>query len=64
MTCERCKKNCNTFRMSWLNTQMICEDCQEKERTHPQYAQAKERERKEVMAGNYNYPGILAEKER
>lgn len=59
MRCQRCKRECQSFRMSWLNTQMICDHCQLEETEHPLYEKAKERELEEVKKGNYNYPGLL-----
>lgn len=59
MTCDRCKGKCKSLKMSWLNTQMLCESCQKKEESHPLYKEAKKRELEEVKKGNYNYPGIL-----
>ena len=44
--------------MSFFNTDMICPDCEKKEKAHPDYAKAKEIERQEVLKGNYNYGGI------
>ena len=41
--------------MSFLNTQMCCMDCLDKERDHPKYKDAKEEEARQVRAGNYNY---------
>lgn len=47
--------------MSWLNTEMICEACQIKEKKHPLYEESKKRELELVKKGIYNYPGILGE---
>jgi|TARA_Y100000034_G_scaffold33950_1_gene41609 hypothetical protein len=44
--------------MSFFNTDLICETCDEEERADPEYKQAVEAERAEVMKGNMNYPGI------
>jgi hypothetical protein len=59
MKCERCRKETNVTTMSWLNTQTICMDCSEREENHPRFKEAKERERQEVLNGNYNYKGLL-----
>lgn len=40
--------------MSWLNQQMICLECAEREEGHPKYKEAREAERKAMKAGNYN----------
>ncbi|MBU1249470.1 MAG: gamma-glutamylcyclotransferase [Proteobacteria bacterium] len=58
MKCDRCGKSTNTFRMSWFNTDNLCPKCVEKEKNHPMYAKAKEVEHNEVLAKNYNFPGI------
>ena len=58
MKCERCNKDTNVFSCSWFNTQMICPECQEEEKNHPRYEEAKARELEEVKKGNYNYEGI------
>lgn len=58
--CERCGKKSLALSMSMLNTDIICSNCKEKEKKHPRYQEAKEAERKEILAGNYNYPGLLA----
>ena len=53
--CERCKCKTSVVTMSWLNTQMICLECSDKEKFHPNYALAREAERAAVESGNYNY---------
>lgn len=52
--CQRCSKETAVTTMSWLNQQMICLDCAEKEEGHPKYKEAREAERKAVQAGEYN----------
>jgi len=44
--------------MSRFNTDMICEDCEAKEKAHPEYQAAHDREVEEVRKGNYNFPGV------
>jgi hypothetical protein len=44
--------------MSIFNSQMICEECDEQEKQHPQYHKAKETELQAVKKGDYNFPGI------
>ena len=44
--------------MSWFNTDLICMDCADKEKSHPKYQEAKDRENEEVRKGNLNYEGI------
>ncbi len=58
MRCDRCGETSGAFTMSRFNTEMICLQCDEKERAHPEYERAREVEHAQVMAGNYNYPGI------
>lgn len=53
--CERCSKKTNVLQMSFLNTQMICPDCFEEEKSHPNYEKARAEEREAVKNGNYNY---------
>lgn len=58
MICQRCGKETNSHKMSWFNTQLICPKCQKEEEKLPEYQYAKEMERQQVLAGNYNYQGI------
>jgi hypothetical protein len=57
--CERCGKKSNCMSCSFLNTQWICLECQQKEKDHPLYEEAKKAELEETTKGNYNYPGLL-----
>lgn len=59
MICARCGKETNVHRMSYLNLEEICSECEEKEKKHPVYKYGKEIERAAVLAGNYNFPGVL-----
>lgn len=63
MKCERCGKETIGIIMSFLNTQMICLDCSDKEERHPKYQEARQRELEECKKGNYNFEGILTRKE-
>ena len=56
--CERCHGDTMITSMSIFNTQMICPICQDKESKHPKFNEAREAERKAVVAGNVNFPGI------
>lgn len=58
MTCARCGKNTSVHIMSVFNTDLICLECQAKERLHPKYDEARTAENNEVRKGNYNYEGI------
>ena len=44
--------------MSMFNTQEICIECKEIERTHPKYEEACAKDREEILKGNYNFEGI------
>lgn len=44
--------------MSRFNTQMICDECEIKEKAHPEYQTAKEAELRAVKSGNMNFEGI------
>lgn len=57
--CHRCSKPSTMYTMSYLNTQLICMDCDDKEKEHPSYKDAKAKELQQVMAGNMNYEGLL-----
>ena len=56
--CHRCDKKTNTHTMSWFNTDLICMDCSNKEKSHPKYQEAKDKELEQVKKGNYNFEGI------
>lgn len=59
MKCDRCQKeDCKSVRMSFFNTQMLCPECEDKERHHPMYQKAKDIEMMHVKQGNYNFVGI------
>jgi len=56
--CDRCSGTEKAFTMSFFNTDWICEDCDEKEKKHPDYPKAKEAELKAIKQGNFNFEGI------
>lgn len=56
--CQRCHQPTGTTTGSYFNTQMICLECEKKEKAHPKYKEAKEAEEREVRSGNYHFPGI------
>ena len=58
MTCDRCHKKTMSSTMSRFNTDNICEPCEDKEKAHPRYKEAREVELEHVKRGNYNFPGI------
>lgn len=58
MKCQRCSTETDTTTMSMFNTDIICMGCKAIERNDPAYKAAAEAERREVLAGNYNFPGV------
>ena len=57
--CDRCGKDLKNGRiMSRLNTDCICIECSEKEKSEKDYKRAVERELEEIKKGNYNFKGI------
>ncbi len=56
--CDRCKTPTPVTTGSWFNQEMICLECDEKERDHPAFETAKQAEREAVLQGNYNFVGI------
>lgn len=56
--CQRCGKQGCAVTMSIFDTEMICLECEKKEKKHPEYEKAKSAELKEVQRGNYNFRGI------
>lgn len=55
--CERCFKKTNTTTMSIFNTQMICLECKENEKNHPDYNVAKQTEFDLTAQGILDYKG-------
>jgi len=58
MKCDRCFKDVTVHSMSYFNTDTICMECKAKERAHPDFQKAIDRENEEVKKGNFGYPGI------
>jgi hypothetical protein len=57
--CDRCGASDNGYLTgSYFNTDMICPVCEDKERAHPNFNLAREREAMEVRMGNFNFKGI------
>jgi len=56
--CDRCKDPMKSSIMSRFNTQQICENCEQKEKAHPKYAEAKAAEFEACKNGNRNFKGI------
>ncbi len=56
--CDRCGKPLTGRIMSMFNTDVICQECKEKERQHPDYKKAQDADNAEIKKGNYNFQGI------
>lgn len=56
--CDRCSRQTNRITGSYFNTEMICMECDKKERAHPDYRRARQVETDHVREGNYNFQGI------
>jgi recombinational DNA repair protein (RecF pathway) len=56
--CARCGKQTTMTSMSYFNTDVLCMECDEKERAHPKFKEAQAEEEKHVRAGNYNFKGV------
>lgn len=55
--CARCHAD-DSMIMSFFNTEMICLGCQEKERNHPKYEEARAAETEALRSGDRNFQGI------
>jgi hypothetical protein len=53
--CHRCKKTNKYFTVSRYNTDCICESCDKKEKSHPEYETIKTREFYACKIGLMNY---------
>jgi len=58
MRCDRCRRKTLSVTGSMFNTELICPDCEKRERAHPKYEEARRIEEEHVRQGNYNFPGI------
>lgn len=56
--CPRCGGSLQISIMSRFNTEIICLDCEAKERRHPDYPKAVAAELEAVKRGEQNFPGI------
>lgn len=56
--CGRCGQELKASIMSRFNTDVICLECEAKEKAHPDYQRAADAEYAAVKAGNYHFPGI------
>ena len=57
-SCQRCGKETNITIMSMFSTAIICLDCSDAERKHPDYLKAREADEAAIRTGNYNFKGI------
>jgi len=55
--CHRCGKETSVHTGSYFNTDLICPDCEEAERNHPDFEWVREKEAEAVKRGDYNWPG-------
>lgn len=58
MICGRCHRECNGFTGSYFDTANICFRCEEVERNHPAYEEARRVESAECARGNFNFRGV------
>lgn len=57
--CDRCGSPTGGYTtMSQFNTDVICMDCKDEEKEHPDYKKALDAEHDEIKKGNFNFPGI------
>lgn len=57
-TCDRCGRETLSTTMSYFNTDIICPECDKREREHPDFAEAQRIESEHVLAGNYSFQGV------
>ena len=58
--CDRCNRELTTRTMSIMNTDIICMDCAEEEKQHPDFIKAFKAEREAIKKGITNYAGLFA----
>lgn len=58
MRCERCGQETTVTTGSYFNTDQICTACDDAERAHPRFEEARQAEEAACRAGDYNFPGI------
>jgi hypothetical protein len=56
--CVRCEVLTGVTIMSYFNEDIICMECDTKERAHPKFKEAQTEEERHVRAGNYNFKGV------
>ena len=57
-TCVRCGVKDAVTTVSYFNVDIICMDCDAKERQHPKFKEAQDKEIEAVRNGNLNFQGI------
>lgn len=57
-SCDRCGATNVTLSMSMFNTDMICFECERKEKRHPKYKEALRTEYDAIKNGNFNFKGV------
>lgn len=58
--CDRCGKDLNGHSiMSMFNRDILCNDCKDEERNHPDYKKAQDADHAAIQKGNYNFDGIF-----
>jgi recombinational DNA repair protein (RecF pathway) len=56
--CQRCGDPLNASIVSRFNTDVICLECEARERAHPRYSEAVAAERRALESGDRNFCGI------
>lgn len=57
--CDRCGSNTNGKTvMSMFNQDVICMDCKDREKAHPDYKTAVDADNAAIKSGDYNFKGI------
>ena len=56
--CDRCGRELTVRIMSRFNEDVLCPDCEQEERQHPDYQKAADAELAAVRRGDMNFPGI------
>ena len=58
-SCSRCRQETSITTMSYFNTDVICLKCSSKERNHPKFKEAQDKEMEEVRKGNMKQSSSL-----
>jgi hypothetical protein len=56
--CGRCGCNATHVSMSFFTDELICNDCEKKERSHPKYELAVKKMMAALKKGNFAFTGI------